>query len=63
MQKLLTRADFDDFVAACHAEDRHQHQESERFHVFNYEKLVQCEEINLNISWLQERRIIYTVPP
>jgi len=50
----LRRADLDDFVACYHAENRHQRQESERFHVFTYDELLRRDKLSLDILWLRD---------
>jgi type I restriction enzyme M protein len=53
----LTRADLDDFVACYHPENRHQRQETERFHVFTYEELQKRDRMSLDIFWLRDESL------
>ena len=50
----LTRAHLDDFVACYNLEDRLRREETERFHCFSYEELVQRDKANLDIFWLRD---------
>ena len=54
VQKPLTRADLDDFVAHYNPENRLDRQESERFHRFSYDDLVKRDKVNLDIFWLRD---------
>jgi type I restriction enzyme M protein len=53
----LSRADLDDFVTCYHPENRHQRQESERFHVFPYEELQKRDKMSLDIFWLRDESL------
>jgi len=50
----LTRAHLDDFVTRYHAENRHQRQESERFHSFSYDELLKRDKLSLDLFWLRD---------
>lgn len=50
----LTRSHLDDFVACYHAENRHQRQESERFHSFSYDELLKRDKVSLDLFWLRD---------
>jgi type I restriction enzyme M protein len=53
----LKRSDLDDFVSCCHAENRHQRKETERFKRFRYEGLVKRDKANLDIFWLKDETL------
>lgn len=53
----LTRANLDDFVACYHPENRHERQETERFHVFTYEELQKRDKMSLDIFWLRDESL------
>ena len=55
--KELTRAHLDDFVAAYHADNRHQRTESERFHSFSYEDITKRDKASLDITWLRDESL------
>src|SRR5262249_51768744 len=48
----LTRGALDDFLACYHSENRHQRQETERFHVFPYEGPLKRDKVSLDLFWL-----------
>ena len=50
----LERGHLDDFVACFNASDLRQRKETERFHRFSYEDLVQRDKLNLDIFWLKD---------
>ena len=50
----LTRSHLDDFVACYNPENRHERQESERFHRFSYDDLMKRDKVNLDIFWLRD---------
>jgi len=53
----LTRAHLDDFVTRYHAENRHQRQESERFHSFSYDELLKRDKLSLDLFWLRDESL------
>jgi type I restriction enzyme M protein len=53
----LTREDLDDFVACYKPENRYQREESERFHVFDYEDLLRRDKVSLDIFWLRDESL------
>jgi len=53
----LTRADLDDLVACYHAENRHQRQETDRFHRFAYDDLIRRDKTSLDIFWLRDESL------
>lgn len=55
--KPLSRADLDDFVACYHPENRHERQETERFHVFSYEDLLKRDKVSLDLFWLRDESL------
>ena len=50
----LHRSHLDDFVACYNPENRHQRQETDRFHRFSYEDLIKRDKANLDIFWLRD---------
>ncbi len=65
VQKPLTRADLDDFVARYNADNRLDRRESERFRRFSYDDLTKRDKANLDIFWLRDESIEDTanLPP
>ena len=65
VQRPLTRADLDDFVARYNADNRHERHETERFRRYSYEELTQRDKANLDIFWLRDESIEDTanLPP
>lgn len=53
----LGREHLDDFIACYHPENRHERRETERFHVFAYDDLVQRDKANLDIFWLRDESL------
>ncbi len=53
----LTRTHLDDFVACYHAENRHERQESERFHSFSYDELLKRDKVSLDLFWLRDESL------
>ena len=53
----LTRAHLDDFVTCYHPENRHQRQESERFHSFGYDELLKRDKVSLDLFWLRDESL------
>ena len=50
----LHRSHLDDFVACYNPDNRHQRQETDRFHRFSYEDLIKRDKANLDIFWLRD---------
>ncbi len=50
----LARAHLDDFVRAYNPGNRHNRTETERFHSFSYEDLINRDKANLDIFWLRD---------
>lgn len=46
--------DLQDFVRCYNPQNRHERKETERFHVFTYEELMQQDKVNLDIFWLKD---------
>ena len=53
----LSRKHLDDFVQCYHADNRHQRQESERFHVFSYDDLLKRDKLSLDLFWLRDESL------
>jgi type I restriction enzyme M protein len=56
-QNPLGREDLEDFVAAYGAEARDKREESERFHRFTYDELMQRDKVSLDITWLRDESL------
>lgn len=56
-QNPLRREDLQDFIACFNVENRHQRQETERFHAFQYADLVQRDKASLDIFWLRDESL------
>jgi type I restriction enzyme M protein len=46
--------DLQDFIACYHPENRHERQETERFHYYPYEELIARDKASLDIFWLKD---------
>jgi type I restriction enzyme M protein len=53
----LKYEDLLDFVKCYNPQNRHERKETERFHVFTYEELMQRDKVNLDIFWLKDESI------
>jgi type I restriction enzyme M protein len=53
----LKYEDLLDFVKCYNPQNRHYRKESERFHVFTYEELMQRDKVNLDIFWLKDESL------
>lgn len=53
----LRRDNLDDFVQCYNAENRHKRRESERFHSFAYDELVNRDNVSLDIFWLKDESL------
>jgi len=53
----LKYEDLLDFVKCYNPQNRHDRKETERFHVFTYEGLVQRDKVNLDIFWLKDESL------
>lgn len=53
------------FAACYHPENRHQRQESERFHSFTYDELLKRDKLSLDLFWLRDESLEGTdkLPP
>ncbi len=64
-QNPLRREDLEDFVACYRPEARQKREESERFHRFTYDELLQRDKVSLDITWLRDESLedIENLPP
>jgi type I restriction enzyme M protein len=46
--------DLVDFIKCCHADNRFERHETERFHAFTYDELVKRDKASLDIFWLKD---------
>jgi len=53
----LKYEDLLDFVKCYNPQNRHDRKETERFHVFTYEELIQRDKVNLDIFWLKDESL------
>ncbi len=53
----LKYGDLQDFVRCYNPQNRHDRKETERFHVFTYEELMQRDKVNLDIFWLKDESL------
>jgi len=53
----LKYEDLSDFVKCYNPQNRHERKETERFHVFTYEELMQRDKVNLDIFWLKDENL------
>ena len=53
----LRRTDLQDFVDCYNADNRHEREESERFHAFTYDELVARDKASLDIFWLKDESL------
>jgi len=53
----LKYEDLLDFVKCYNPQNRHDRKETERFHVFTYEELMQRDKVNLDIFWLKDESL------
>jgi type I restriction enzyme M protein len=49
--------DLQDFIACYRPENRHERVETERFHAFPYDALVERDKVNLDIFWLRDESL------
>jgi type I restriction enzyme M protein len=49
--------DLQDFVTCYHASNKLERKESERFHAFSYDKLMERDKVNLDIFWLRDESL------
>jgi type I restriction enzyme M protein len=50
----LRYADLEDFIKCYNPENRHQREESERFHAFSYDDIMKRDKVSLDIFWLKD---------
>lgn len=53
----LKYEDLQDFIRCYNPQNRHDREETERFHVFTHEELVQRDKVNLDIFWLKDESL------
>jgi len=53
----LKYEDLLDFVKCYNPQNRHERKETERFHVFTYEELMQRDKVNLDVFWLKDESL------
>lgn len=53
----LKYEDLQDFVACYNAENKLARKETERFHAFTYDKLMERDKVNLDIFWLRDESL------
>jgi len=53
----LRREHLDGFVQAFNADNRHERQESERFHRFGYDDLLARDKVSLDLFWLRDQSL------
>lgn len=53
----LRREDLDDFVACYRPGARQQREESERFHRFTYDEILQRDKVSLDVFWLRDESL------
>ena len=65
VQKPLTRADLDDFVACYNVDNRLERRQTEHFRRFDYDDLTKRDKANLDIFWLRDESMEDTanLPP
>jgi type I restriction enzyme M protein len=51
------REDLDDFVACFRPGERQRREESERFHRFTYDELLQRDKVSLDVFWLRDESL------
>ncbi len=53
----LAEKDLADFVACYNPANRHERHETERFHAFTYDELLQRDKVSLDIFWLRDESL------
>jgi len=53
----LRYEDLQDFIHLYNPQNRHERRETERFHAYTYEQLIQRDKANLDILWLQDETL------
>jgi type I restriction enzyme M protein len=56
-QNPLRYNDLAEFIKAFHADNRHERVESDRFHSFSYEQLLQRDKVSLDLIWLRDKSL------
>jgi type I restriction enzyme M protein len=49
--------DLQDFVTCYNASNKLERKESERFHAFSYDKLMERDKVNLDITWIPDKSL------
>ncbi len=49
--------DLEDFIKCYNADDINARTETERFHCFSYDELIQRDKVNLDIFWLKDESL------
>ncbi len=47
----------EDFIKCYNPQNRHDRKETERFHVYTYDQLMQRDKVNLDITWLRDESL------
>ena len=53
----LQYKDLEDFISCYNPENRHERQETERFHGFTYDEIMQRDKVSLDIFWLRDESL------
>jgi type I restriction enzyme M protein len=53
----LSLKDLEDFINCFKSDNRYEREESDRFKVFNYEKIIQRDKVSLDILWLKDESL------
>ena len=56
-RKTSKNSHLDNFVTCYNPENRHQRQESERFHSFSYDELLKRDKVSLDVFWLRDESL------
>jgi type I restriction enzyme M protein len=49
--------DLQDFIKCYHPENRHERQETDRFHSFTYDEIMQRDKVSMDIFWLKDESL------
>jgi type I restriction enzyme M protein len=49
--------DLQDFIKCYHPENRHERQETDRFHAFTYDEIMQRDKLSMDIFWLKDESL------
>jgi type I restriction enzyme M protein len=53
----LLYEDLEDFIECYNPENRYEREETERFHVFTYDEIMQRDKVSLDIFWLRDESL------